>query len=364
MRLNRLGFYAISAITKTQHTFDMHQHIFFCTAFLALFSLTVSADPILLGQGTYQYRCLPDWGKKALSQVHVKNGHAVAVDSRNRLFFLTDDAQNNILILDATSGDLIKHWTARMPGAHGMSLIKEENHEVLYITDTVLHEVRKLTLEGEELACFSWPKESGLYSKAEDYRPSKILVHPDGRLWIFDGYGKDYIHAYSANGRWLKSWGGNLGEGENQLRHWGPHGGGLDLRDPAKPRIVIAMSDQQEIKNFTLDGQFSSKVHFPGGNPRDFIQIGDHSLIPHLGDNWPQDKNSAGFISIVDQNFKILSNIGAPAAIYKEGILQPMQSDGKTFIHPHGVCTDSEGNLFVAQFASPSMPLLKLERIR
>ena len=342
----------------------MSQYILCYAAFFSLFNLSVRADPTPLGQGSYQYQSLPDWGKEALSQVQVKNGHAVAIDSQNRLFFLTDAPQNNILILDAKSGTLIQHWTARMPGAHGMSLIKEEKQEVLYITDTVLHEVRKLTLDGKELSRFSWPKESGLYSKAEDYRPSKILVHPDGRLWIFDGYSKDYIHAYAANGRWLKSWGGNLGIGENQLRHWGPHGGGLDLRDAAQSRIVIAMSDQQEIKIFTLDGHFTTKVPFPGGNPRDFIPIGNHGLIPHLGDSWPQDKNAAGFISIVDQDFKVLSNIGAPAAIYKDGILQPMQSDGKTFIHPHGVCTDSEGNLFVAQFASPSAPLLKLERVK
>lgn len=342
----------------------MNSHTLCALAVLTLINLSVRADESLLGQGKYQFRVAPNWGVKALSQVQVKNGHAVTVDSKNRLFFLTDNPQNNVVILDAKSGALIKHWTARMPGAHGMTLAKESNTEVLYITDTVLHEVRKLTLDGEELARYPWPKESGLYSKPDDYRPSKILVHPDGRLWIFDGYGKDFIHHYAANGSWLKSWGGNLGEGENQLHHWGPHGGGLDLRDPEKPRIVIAMSDQQEIKSFTLDGQFIHKSYFPGGNPRDFIPIGDHSLIPHLGDKWPQDKNAPGFISIVDQDFKIISNIGAPAAVYKDGILQSMQSDGKTFIHPHGVCMDAEGNLFVAQFASPSAPLLKLERFK
>ncbi len=342
----------------------MPQHLLSLAVFMTLFNLMVRADEPLLGQGAFQFQNQPEWAKDALSKVQVKNGHAVAIDSLNRLFFLTDAAQNNIVILDAKSGDLIKHWTARLPGAHGMSLIKENAREVLYITDTALHEVRKLTLEGEELVRFTWPKESGLYTQADEYRPSKILVHPDGRLWIFDGYGKDYIHAYSADGRWLKSWGGNLGEGENQLRHWGPHGGGLDLRDPNKPRIVVAMSDQQEMKSFTLDGQFIHKSAFPGGNPRDFIPFGDHSVIPHLGDNWPQDKNSPGFISVVDRDFKIISNIGASAAVYKEGKLQPMRSDGKTFIHPHGVCTDSEGNLFVAQFASPSGPLLKLERVK
>ncbi len=329
-----------------------------------VFTTSLLADTLALGQGQFRYRVVTDWGRDALALVQVKNGHSVAVDSQGRLFFLTDDARNNVIILNAKTGALIKHWTARMPGAHGLSLVKESEREVLFITDTALHEVRKLSLDGEEITRYQWPKKSGLYSKADEYRPSKILHHPDGRLWIFDGYGKDYIHACAADGTWIKSWGGNLGEGDNQLLHWGPHGGGLDLRDLTTPKMVIAMSDQQEIKRFTLDGQFIDKTPFPGGNPRDFVLMGEHSLIPHLGDQWPKDKNAPGFISIVDRDFKIVSNIGAPPAEYKNGILQTMHSDGKTFIHPHGVAVDADGNLFVAQFSSPAAPLLKLERVK
>lgn len=334
-----------------------------CLLSLALvFSLRAESD--ILGQGDYRYRVVPNWGREALTQVHVKNGHAVAVNAQGRLFFLTDDARNNVIILDAQNGALIRHWTARMPGAHGLTLVKEKDREVLFISDTVLHEVRKLTLDGEELARYPWPQSSGLYQKADEYRPSKILHHPDGRLWIFDGYGKDYIHEYLPDGSYHRSWGGNLGAGENQLIHWGPHGGGLDLRDPDVPVIIVAMSDQQEMKRFDLTGQFLSKHAFPGGNPRDFVPFGDHALVPHLGDQWPKDRNAPGFISVVDCDLKIVSNIGAPSAEYKDGALQPMHSDGKTFIHPHGVAVDAEGNLFVAQFASPAAPLLKLERLR
>jgi hypothetical protein len=334
-----------------------------CLLSLAL-AFSLRADSDVLGQGDFRYRVVPDWGSEALAKVQVKNGHAVAVDAQGRLFFLTDDARNNVIVLDTQSGALIRHWTARMPGAHGLTLVKEKDREVLFITDTALHEVRKLTLDGEELARYPWPQSSGLYKKADDYRPSKILHHPDGRLWIFDGYGKDYIHEYQPDGSYLRSWGGNLGTGDNQLIHWGPHGGGLDLRDSAKPIIIVAMSDQQEIKSFNLEGQFLSKHAFPGGNPRDFVPFGDHALVPHLGDQWPKDRNAPGFISVVDRDLKVVSNIGAPPAVYQSGKLQPMRSDGKTFIHPHGVTVDAAGNLFVAQFSSPSAPLLKLERLR
>jgi peptidylamidoglycolate lyase len=328
-----------------------------------LFHTAALAEEIL-GQGAFRYRLLPGWGVEALAQVKIKNGHAVALDALGRLFFLTDEPQNNVIILDAQTGALLSHWTARMPGAHGMTLLREGEREVLYITDTTLHEVRKLTLSGETLATFPWPAKTDLYSKAIEYRPSKTIHLPDGSFCVFDGYGKDYILHYEADGSLRRIWGGSLGEPENHLKHWGPHGGAYDDRTPSQSQILIAMSDQQEVRIFSPEGLHRRTIPFPGGNPRDAILFGEHTIIPHLGDQWPQVKDSPGFISIVDAQWRIISNIGAASAEYVEGVLQPMKSDGKTFIHPHGVTADASGNLYVAQFSSPSAPLLKLERVK
>ena len=318
----------------------------------------------VLGQGEFRYRVVQGWAAQALAQVHVKNGHGLAIDGAGRILFLTDDARNNVIIL-SPAGDLIETWTARMPGAHGLTLTQEGDKEVLFVTDTALHEVRKLTLKGGELLHLPWPESTGLYKKADEYKPSKVLIAPHGEFYVFDGYGKDYVHHYAADGRLMSSWGGSIGEGENQLAHFGPHGGVVDTRDPANPVVFICMSDKQEVKRFTLDGKFIDKFAMPGGNPRDAVLWGDNLFIPHLGDQWPKDKNAPGFVSVLDKHNKVLSNIGGTPPQYDaQGLLQPMHTTTKAFIHPHGVTVDKAGNVYVAQFSSPGAPLIKLERIK
>jgi hypothetical protein len=254
---------------------------------LALFlclSATLHAEDEIFGQGDFRYRVVQDWAKEALAKVNVKNGHSVAFDKSGRLFFLTDDARNNIIIL-SKQGHLLDTWSARMPGAHGLTLIEENGQEALFITDTALHEVRKFTLKGEELMHLPWPDKTGLYANANEYKPSKVLHAVGGDFYVFDGYGKDFIHHYKSDGTLLKSWGGTLGEGEAQLAHYGPHGGVIDTRDPKNPVILVAMSDRQEVKRFHLDGTYIDKFPMPGGNPRDGILFGEHLIIPHLSDN-------------------------------------------------------------------------------
>ena len=340
----------------------------FVFAFLfstGLLQIAPAADSPVLGQGDFRYRAVEGWAHDALAKVKVKNGHGLAIDAAGRILFLTDDPQNNLIVL-SSAGELIEAWTARMPGAHGLTRIVEDGKESLFLTDTALHEVRKLTLKGEELLHLPWPEKSGLYKTAAEYRPSKVLLSPKGgEFYVFDGYGKDYVHHYAADGTLIRSWGGTIGEGENQLAHYGPHGGVVDTRNPANPVILVCMSDKLEVRRFTLDGRFIDKFAMPGGNPRDAVLFGEFLLIPHLGDQWPKDKNAPGFVSVLDRNNRVISNIGGTPPVYDAaGTLQRMRSTGAPFIHPHGIAVDAEGNLYVAQFASPAAPLLKFERIK
>ncbi|MEI8090350.1 MAG: hypothetical protein WCG63_12250, partial [Opitutaceae bacterium] len=89
----------------------------------------------------------------------------------------------------------------------------------------------------------------------------------------------------------------------------------------------------------------------------------DHYFVAHLADNWPQDRNSRGFLSVLDAELRVVSNIaGSPPVYEATGKLQPMRHREDTFLHPHDLLVDTDESLYVAQFASGKTYPLKLER--
>ena len=63
-------------------------------------------------------------------------------------------------------------------------------------------------------------------------------------------------------------------------------------------------------------------------------------------------KADSGFVTILDKDNKVVSNLGGTEPIYKDGELQPMAQAEKIFLNPHDVCVDDDENLYVAQWAS------------
>jgi peptidylamidoglycolate lyase len=191
-------------------------------------------------------------------------------------------------------------------------------------------------------------KSTGKYASEKEFRPSWTLHLPNGEFFVLDGYGKDYILRYDRDGKLLNCFGGS----EGGIAHWGPHGGVIDSRGPGEPELVIAMSDQQTIKRLSLDGELIEEISLPGSNPRMIQIVGDHLFVPHLADNWPADRESRGYISVLDRDYRIVSNIGGTAPVYVDGKLQPMQQQGGLFRHPHDLVVAKDGAIYVPQFAS------------
>ena len=308
----------------------------------------------VLGQGKFRYRPVAGWGVLD-ERTPVKNCSAMVVDARGRIYLLTDHCANNVIVYDK-DGKLLQKWGTRFPGAHGLEIVQEEGREVLFITDLNLHRVFKTTLDGEILMELTYPKSTDKYASEKEYRPAWTLHLPNGDFFVLDGYGKDYILRYNRAGKLLDYFGGP----EGGIAHWGPHGGVIDTRGPGAPELVIAMSDQQTIKRLTLEGKLIEEISLPGSNPRMIQIVGEHMFVPHLADNWPKDRESKGYISVLDRDYKIVSNIGGTAPRYVNGKLQPMSQQGGFFRHPHDLVVAADGAIYVPQFASGNTYPVKL----
>jgi hypothetical protein len=137
-----------------------------------------------------------------------------------------------------------------------------------------------------------------------------------------------------------------------------------DTRDAANPTLLIAMSDQQHLQRLALDGRKLERVDLPGGNPRQIRLHDGHFFVAHLADNWPKDRNSRGFVSVLDARLRVVSNIAGTAPEYgDDGVLRPMKHAEDLFVHPHDVIVDDDGSVYVAQFSSGNTYPIKLERV-
>lgn len=313
-----------------------------------------------LGQGEFRYRVVPDWGQLG-PETPVNNCHGLARDREGHIVLLTDQTRNNVIIYDK-KGRLVHKWGTRFPGAHGLSLVTEGPREVLYITDLQTHSVTKTTLDGKTLQEWTCPVHTGKYPNPDEYRPSWTLHLPNGEFFVLDGYGRDFILHYAADGSFRKIFGG----AEGGIVHWGPHGGMVDPTGPGEgnPTLLIAMSDQQHLLRLDTTGAKLQQIDLPGGNPRQIRKHGTHYFVAHLGDDWPKNRDCRGFVSVLDEKLRVVSNVAGTPPVYDDaGKLQTMRHQEEVFRHPHDLIVDDEQSLYVAQFASGQTYPIKLERI-
>src|SRR5450631_3833538 len=125
-------------------------------------------DQMILGHNNKKYRINTDWGKLDFARYPVKDCHEMVQDSKGRILLLTNETKNNVIIYDK-KGKLLETWGTEYPGAHGLTLFNENGTEVLFICDNNRHQVIKTTMQGRVLMVLDYPRETGQYTKAEEY---------------------------------------------------------------------------------------------------------------------------------------------------------------------------------------------------
>ncbi len=318
----------------------------------------------IVGHGTHRYKVDKDWGVQDFSKYPVKNCHEMVQSKDGRLFMVTDEHKNNVLVYDL-KGNVIKSWTHNFKAAHGLTITEENGKEYLFITCLWQHKVIKTTLDGKVVMTLKHPIATGLYRKESQYAPSETAIAPNGDIYVVDGYGLQYIIKYSSKGEILDVYGG-IGGGKNFFpKRWDAHGLCFDYReDPDNPMLVVAQRMANKFKWMDLNGNFIKEVSLPGVFVSRPVIKGDNLYTAVLGSEFPwENAPKSGFVCILDKNNKVISAPGAFPPIYNNKKLQRMKGDRQHFIRPHDVCIDQDENIYVCQWNSNNTYPIKLERI-
>lgn len=308
-------------------------------------------EPIVLGEGEHRYECIHDWGELP-AHIRYGNTHGVCEDSQGRIYIkhtvhATSDSDDAIVVFDA-DGRFVRSWGAQFKGgAHGLHLHREGGEEFLYLCDPPRGLVVKTTLSGEEVWRAAVPDASGLYDHAGEYHPTNVAVAPGGDVYVGDGYGKSWIHHYTSDGAYVRSFGGP-GNQRGQLSC--PHGLMVDTRG-AEPELIVADRSNRRIHRFSLDGRVLGLVTDELRSPCHFHARGGDLLIPDL----------EARVTIFDRDNRLIAHLGDGTDYGLRAQPRDKFIPGR-FIAPHGAIFDHAGNIFVVEWVEVGR-VTKLRRL-
>ncbi len=298
-------------------------------------SAAPSPEDVVVGAGAHRYVWDPVWPKLPDSVVLGNTHGNVVVDKAGRIYFNTD-SENAIVVVEP-DGTFVRTMGAEWKGGlHGMALVREGEAEFLYIAHLGRHCAAKLTLAGEVVWTVGWPKESGLYEEEGQFNPTAIAVRPDGGFYVADGYGRSWVHEYSADRKWLRAFGGS---GEEPGKFQTPHGLLLDTLG-AEPMLVVADRENHRLQRFTLKGELVDVITADLSRPCSLARQGAVYAVADLN-------GRATLIGAEKGEFIAhLAEQPDPARRAQNGIPRVDWRAGE-FLSPHGIAFGKDGALYV-----------------
>lgn len=286
-----------------------------------------------LGTEPFAYFVEQDWGQIP-PELRVGDVAGVASDCNDNIF-LFNRGDHPVIVLDR-HGSIIRTWgEATFSRPHGISV----GHDgYVYCTDDGDHTVRKFTAEGVALLEIGM---AGQASEPMSGRPFNRCTHtalsPNGDIYVSDGYGNAHVHLYSADGRYLRSWGGPGSEpGQFNLPH--------NICCDENGWVYVADRENNRVQIFDAHGHFETQwtglqrpcamCIEPCGQGN--LYIGELAPFRPSAALHPSE---APRISIMGRNGHIAARLGG-----RGPGLSPAE-----FFAPHGIAVDSLGNIYLGE---------------
>ena len=139
------------------------------------------------------------------------------------------------------------------------------------------------------------------------------------------------------------------------------HGVCVDKRS-GNPTLLVTDRTRNCFKRFDMNGNFLEVIALPGACICRAV-IKNENLYAAVLRSPDLNKADSGFVTILDKNNKVISNIGGTVPVYTDDTLQPMAQETPILHNPHDVCIDNDENIYVAQWASGKVYPYKFTRV-
>jgi len=277
---------------------------------------------------------------------------AVAVDSNDNVHVFTR-AAHPYIVFDK-SGKMLDAWgDGIFEDAHGLCITPDDTvyfvdrnpQVVLKFDKTGRHRLtlgnrhvpsdtgytRDVRVAGDpRLSGGGLPMRNGVaYAGPPFHHPTDVSVSKAGEIYVSDGYRNSRVHKYSADGTLLTSW-GEVGHAEN-LRDT-KDGPGLFHTVHSvwehDGRVFVADRESNRIQIFSPDGKFIDMWTGFGRPTKIYVGPDNLMYVAELEDR----------VSIVDLDGNVIGRFGGERS-----------HDPGKFWGPHGIWTDSTGDIYVAE---------------
>ncbi len=323
------------------------------------FAAAILAGDVTTGSGGHVYRVEHDWLTPPAGLAW-GDTHGVAQDKAGNIYISHtvggEATKDDAVYVFTKDGAFVRSMLPQMKGGgHGLDVRDEGGVEFLYHCDVNRRRVLKTTLDGKVLWERGAPVEAEfagakIYGGENDWNPTNVAFHPNGDVFVGDGYGKSFVHIYSKDGA-FKSTIAGPGSREGQVSC--PHGLWWDDR---VNRLAVADRSNNRIQYFAESGanqpwKHVSFVKDSMRQPCHFKTREDLLLVPDL----------SSAVELLGKDNKALAVLGDGHPTNLRGAARKHFIPGK-FVHPHSATFLADGSILVVEWV-PIGRVTKLTRV-
>jgi hypothetical protein len=243
----------------------------------------------------------------------------VAADDQDRIYvFQRTDPP--VVVFDR-DGNYLGAWgTGAVADPHGLKIVGD----TVYTTDRSDSVAKSFTLDGKVKLALGTPGKHSDTGEVKNWlveraagpfnHPTEMLPHPNGDIYVTDGYRNARVHRFTSDGKLVKSW-GSPGQGPGQFHL--PHSIALDDAG----NLLVADRSNKRIQIFSPDGDFLGQWTGMGG-PNDISRGKDGNF--YIAEQ--EDSGNPAYVTVRDPQGKVLAKMASR--------------------HVHGIGVDSQGSIY------------------